>query len=204
VSDSTVNDAGKAGQLRDKITTSQSRNRSRAPRKAGAVPASSDEWTPPDTRSVVERTIDDHPLALLAGSLIMGVVAANLLQASLGRRIAGRLLGVIAVAGEYGAKAGSKTLGAAAEAGRSGQERLSRLGDLVAEEGAEVRRRALDLGTQAGRRALTLAEEAAREAREKGSHALGRIGKLGGEAASEVREKGTGALDRLSKLRSKG
>jgi hypothetical protein len=135
-------------------------------------------YTPPDTRSLAEKTIDDHPLALLAGSLVMGVVAANFFHASLLRRLGSRMLGAVVVAGELGARAGNKTLEAAAEAGRSGQERLTRLGDLVAEEGAEVRRRAAELGSHAGRRALSLAEEAAHEAREKGSHAIDRLGKL--------------------------
>lgn len=167
-----------ARELRDRISAGQARSRGRGGARKTASPDSSGAPTPPDTRGVFEKTAEDHPLALLAGSLIMGVVAANLLQASLGRRIASRLLGVVAAASEVGAKYGNKTLGAAAEAGRAGQERLSRLGDAVAEEGAEVRRRAAELGAQARQRALELASEAAEEAREAGGSALKRLGEL--------------------------
>lgn len=198
MSESTPDGQDQAGQIRDKIAASRARGRSRV--TPGSATASQGGYTPPDPRSLTEKTIDEHPLALLAGSLVMGVVAANFLQASLIRRLGSRMLGAVIVAGELGAKAGNKTLGAAADAGRTGQEKLSRLGDLVAEEGAEVRRRAAELGSQAGHRVLSLASEAASEAKEKGTHAGRRALSLASEAAGEVKEKGSHALDRLGKL----
>lgn len=177
MSDGKQGSSGERQQLRDRISDAQARSQSSSSKRPGQYD-SSNRPTPPDPRTLVERTVDDHPLALLAGSLIMGVVAANLMQASFGRKIAGRLLGLVAVAAEVGASLGSKTLDAAAEAGRAGQERLTHLGETVAEEGAEVRRKAAELGAQAGRRALSLASDAAAEAREAGDSALKRLGKL--------------------------
>lgn len=146
---------------------------------APPAPPSPPRPTPPDPRGLVTKTVQEHPLALLAGSLVLGIVASNLLRASLGRKVGSRLLGAVAVVGELGAKYGNKTLGAAAEAGRSGQDRLSQLGEKVGEEGAEVRRRARELGAEARRRAIALASDAAAEARDKGDNALKRLSKLG-------------------------
>lgn len=173
---------GQTDTIRDRITASQARKRGRSSPSQASGQAGATVRTPPDMRSVVEKTVEDHPLALLAGSLVMGIVAANLLQASLGRRIASGLLGVIATAGELGAAAGSKTLGAATEAGRAGQQQLTRLGDAVAEESAEVRRRAVQLSGEARRRALSLASEAAAEAREAREQALKHLGRVGGRS----------------------
>lgn len=177
MSDQNKGGQDKAKDIRDKISASQSKSRSRSSQRKAAADAG--QPLPPDTRGLVEKTVDEHPLALLAGSLVLGVVAANLLQASFGRRVAGKLLGAVAVAGELGAAAGSKTLGAAAEAGRAGQEKLSHLGDTVAAEGAEVRRRAKEMSREARRRALALATEAASEARDAGGSALQRLRKFG-------------------------
>lgn len=171
-----------AEQLKARISAGQDRAGKRAATAVGGPHGALDAGrpSPPDTRTLLAKTADDHPLALLAGSLIMGVVAANLLRASWGRKVASRLLGAVAVVGELGAGYGNKTLEAAAEAGRSGQERLTKLGDAVAEESAEVRRRATQLSAQARRRAIALASEAADEAREAGGSALKRLGKLSG------------------------
>lgn len=168
--------SGEAQDLRDRISASKERSRARTK----ANKAASGERSPPDTRSVFEKAIEDHPLALLAGSLILGVVGANLLQRSVGRKMASRLMGLAAVAGELGASYGNKTLEAAGEASRASQERLSKLAEAVAEESAEVRRRAAEMSEQARRKARELASEAAAEAREAGESAVKRIGKLGG------------------------
>jgi hypothetical protein len=176
VSDST-GAPSQAEAIRERIAASQARGK-RQVSSTDSDGVAITRPTPPDPRGVVEKTAEDHPLVLLAGSLVVGAVAAGLLRSSFGRRVADRLLGIAVVAGEMGAAAGNKTLGAAAEAGRAGQDRLTRISDEVAEEAAEVRRRAVELGSQAGRRALSLASDAAAEAREAGSHALKRLGKL--------------------------
>jgi hypothetical protein len=176
MSDSTKDSSGEAQDLRQRISASQERSRSR--RKSAAE--ADGRPVPPDPRGTFERAVEDHPLAMLAGSAILGIVAANLLQRSLGRKIASRVMGIAAVVGELGASYGNKTLEAAAEASRASQERLSKLGEAVAEESAEVRRRAAEMGAQARRKAAELASEAAAEAREAGESAVKRIGKLGG------------------------
>ena len=167
--------AGRTDRIRKKISASQERNRGKAPpRQAKAKPRAAKRGD----ANFFDRALDDHPLALLAGSMVVGAIAASLVPASLGRKLGSRMLGLAAVAGELGAAYGNKAWGAAAEGARAGQDKLEDLGETLAEQGADARRKAVELGTLAGKRALELAEQAARSAREAGGSAAKAIGDL--------------------------
>lgn len=176
----------KADRIRAKISASQARSRgSGAPRKdKPAAPPRRGAADDSDRRSVLDRALDDHPLALLAGSMVLGAVAATLIPASVGRKLGSRALGLVTVAGELGALYGAKAWDTAAQGARSGQDKLEDIGDALAEQGGEARRRAVELGTLAARRALDLAEAAARNARDASGHALKAIGELSERARS--------------------
>jgi len=187
VSEQTKSDAGeksgsgdRAKRIKAKISASQARSRGEAsPRKATtkqSKPAKS--RAKPDQRNYLERALDDHPLALLAGSMVLGAIAASLVPASWGRKIGSRALGLAAVAGEMGALYGGKALEASAKAARAGQDRLEDLGETAGDYRADARKRAIELGTLAGRRAIELAQEAADSAREARGGVLKRIGEL--------------------------
>lgn len=170
----------KADRIKAKIDASQKRASGRAaPRKAPPKTSTTPRparTTRRDNRTFVDKALDEHPLALLAGSMVLGAVAASLFPAAWGRKIGGRMLGLAAIAGELGSIYGNKALEAAADSARAGQEKLDELGDTLAEEGADARRRALELGALAGKRALELAGSAARSARDAGGTAAKALG----------------------------
>lgn len=169
----------KAERIRSKISASQARSRGdAAPRKAKAAPRkrASGETT------FIDKAIADHPLALLAGSMVLGVIAASLLPRSWGSKLGGRMLGLATVAGELGATYGSKAWGAAAEGARAGQDKLEDLGETLADQSTDARRRAVELGTLAGKRAIELAGVAAKNAREASGGALKALSDLSDRA----------------------
>ena len=173
-------DDDKAERIRNKISASQARSRGDdAPRNAKAKPKA--EAKPratrrKDDRSFFDKALEDQPLALLAGSVVLGAIAASLVPASLSRKLGRRMLGLAAVAGELGAAYGSKAWEAAAEGARAGQDKLEDLSGTLADQSADAGRKAVELGTLAGKRALELAETAAREARDVSGDALKAVG----------------------------
>jgi hypothetical protein len=172
--------ADKADRIRKKISASQARTRGegtarKAKPKSEPKPRATRRK---DDRSFFDKALDDHPLALLAGSVVLGAIAASLVPASLSRKLGSRMLGLAAVAGELGATYGNKAWGAAAEGARAGQGKLEDLSEVLADHGADAGRRAVELGALAGKRALELAESAARSAREAGGGAVKAIGDL--------------------------
>jgi hypothetical protein len=175
-------DGDKADRIRAKVTASQKRAgadaRAATKAKAAPKPVADPSAGGDDQRGAFKKTLDNHPLALLAGSVILGVVAASLIPASLGRKLGSRALGLAAVAGDLGAEYGSKALGYAAKGARAGQEKLDDVGETIAEKGDEARRRAVEMSTQARRRAVEMAEAAAANARDARQTALKRIGEL--------------------------
>lgn len=177
-----TNGGAKADRIRNKISASQARSRGDgSPAKPAAKSkrkANGRSRPANDDRTFFARALEDHPLAMLAGSVVLGAVAASLIPASVARRLGGRMLGFAALAGEMGAVYGGKALEKAAEGARASQDRLGDLGETMAEQGSDAGRRAIQLGAAAGRRALELAEAAALRSREASGDALKRIGDL--------------------------
>ena len=171
-------DDDKAERIRKKISASQARSRGQAaPRKTPAsAEAKPRKVRRKDDRSFFDKALDDHPLALLAGSMVLGAIAASLVPASLSRKLGSRVLGLAAVAGELGAVYGHKAWGAATEGARVGQDKLEDLGETLADHGADARRKAVELGALAGKRALELAGTATRGARDASGEALKAVG----------------------------
>ena len=169
----------KAERIRSKITASQARSRGdAAPRKAKPAPAK----RPSGEVGFIEKAVADHPLALLAGSVILGAIAASLVPRSWSSKLGGRMLGLATVAGELGAAYGSKAWGAAAEGARVGQDKLEDLGEVLADQGHEARNRAVELAVMAGKRAIEIAGVAAKNTREASDGARKAIGELSDRA----------------------
>lgn len=174
----------KAERIKAKISASQARSRGEAPaRKAKPAPRkrASGETT------FIDKAIADHPLALLAGSMVLGVIAASLMPRSWGSKLGGRMLGLATVAGELGAAYGSKAWGAAAEGARAGQDKLEDIGETLADQSSDARRRAIELGALAGKRAIELAGVATKNAREASGGALKAISDMSDRASDRVR-----------------
>ena len=167
--------ADKAERIRSKISASLARSRGdAAPRKAKPTPRKRASGE----TGFIEKAMADHPLALLAGSMVLGVIAASLLPQSWGSKLGSRMLGLATVAGELGAVYGTKALSAAAEGARTGQDKLEDLGEVLADQGSDARRKAIELGTLAGKRAIELAGVAAKNARDAGDGAIKAISDL--------------------------
>lgn len=165
----------KADRIRSKIDASQKRTRGEA---AARKPKTAPRKRASGETGFIEKAIADHPLALLAGSVVLGAIAASLVPRAWGSKLGSRLLGLATVAGELGAVYGSKALSAAAEGARTGQDKLEDLGEVLADQGTDARRRAVELGTLAGKRAIELAGVAAKNAREARGEAMKAISDL--------------------------
>jgi hypothetical protein len=175
----------KAERIRSKISASQARTRGEGtPRKAKPKTAATRSKPEQAERSIVEKALEDHPLALMAGGVVLGAIAASLIPASWSRKLGSRVLGLAAVAGEMGALYGGKALEAASEGARAGQDKLEDIGGTLAEQGSDARRKAAELGSLAAKRALEIAESAARNARDASGSALKAIGELSDRARS--------------------
>lgn len=159
----------KADRIRKKISASQARSQGKAPPRKAKPKA---ERAKPGQENFFDRALDDHPFALLAGSMILGAIAASLVPRSWGSKLGSRALGLAALAGEMGALYGNKAWGAAAEGARAGQDKLEDLGETLAGQSADARRKAAELGARAGQRAFELAGVAAKNAREASGEAL--------------------------------
>ncbi len=165
----------KAKRIKDKIAASTARSAGKAPARSGAKLKTAAR-TGPDDRSLFTRALDDHPLALLAGGVVFGAVAASLVPASFMRKIGARAFGMAALAGEMSALYGGKALEKGSQASRAGQDRLEDLGKNAADHAADARARAIELGTMAARRAIDLVSEARTTARDTGDGLAKRIG----------------------------
>ena len=169
----------KAERIRSKIDASQKRTRgegtARKPKAAPRKRASGET-------GFFEKAMADHPLALLAGSVVLGAIAASLVPRTWGSKLGRRMLGLATIVGELGVAYGTKALGAAAEGARAGQDKLEDLGEVLADQGSDARRKAVELGTLAGKRAIELAGVAAKNAREARGGALKAISDLSDRA----------------------
>jgi hypothetical protein len=186
-----TDESDKTQRIRDKISASQARAKGTgSPRKAKT---SKSDYRPSNSQGTTfTQLVEDHPLAMVAGGLVLGAAVAAILPAAFGRRLSSRLAGIATVAGELGTIYGSKALDIAAEAGRAGQEKLGELSEDFAETSAEARRRASDLSSQATRRAVDLGSDAGR-----------RAGKLAEEATRSARDAGGTAFKALLDLAGK-
>jgi len=171
----------KARRIKDKIAASTARSSGKAPARTSANPKTAAR-SGPDERSFLTRALDDHPLALLAGSVVLGAVAASLIPASFMRKMGSRAFGFAALAGEMSALYGGKALEKGSQAARAGQDRLEDLGESAADYSADARARAIELGTLAARRAIDLASEARSSARDTGGGLARRLGALADRA----------------------
>lgn len=173
MSETTKSGDGKADRIRSKISASQARTQGKAkPRKAASRPRAARS----NGGNFFDKALDDHPLAMLAGSMVLGAIAASLLPASWGRKLASRALGAAALAGELGALYGGKALEAAAEGARAGQDKLGDIGETLADQSADARRKAAEL-----------AAVAAKSARETGGGVLKALSDLRSEIGDRVR-----------------
>lgn len=165
----------KAERIRNKIDASQKRTRGES---AARKPAATPRKRASGETGFIEKAMADHPLALLAGSVVIGAVAASLIPRSWGSKLGSRVLGLATIAGELGAVYGTKALSATADGARAGQEKLGDLGETLADQGSQAGHKAIDLGLLAGKRALELAGIAAKNARDASDSALKAIGDL--------------------------
>jgi len=170
----------KAKRIKDKIAASSARNSGKAPPRHDAT--SGKVRNGADDRSFFGRALDDHPLALLAGGVVFGAVAASLIPASFVRKMGSRAFGMAALAGEMSALYGGKALEKGGQAARAGQDRLEDLGESAADYSADARSRAIELGTLAARRAFDLASDAASNARDTGGGLAKRLGAMADRA----------------------
>lgn len=159
--------------IREKIFASQARSTGKEPPRSGTP----GDDAAPERRSLFDRAIDDHPLAVLAGGILLGAVAAALVpRGSVPRSSRGklgkRLIGLATVAAELGALYGTKAFDAAAQGARESREKLGDLGETLAEQSGDARRKAARAGAMAGKRAIDLAGVAAKNARGAGGGAI--------------------------------
>ena len=172
----------KARRIKDKIAASTARSAGKGPARSGST-SGAGHHDGPDNRSLFTRAIEDHPLALVAGGVMFGAIAASLIPASVVRKLGSRAFGLAALAGEMGALYGGKALEKGSEVARAGQEKLEDLGETAADHASDARARAIELGTLAAQRAIELAHEARANARD----GRGEIAKRVGAFADRVR-----------------
>lgn len=172
----------KAKRIKDKIAASSARNSGKAPPRREAMSRQARDAA--GDRSFLARALDEHPLAMLAGGVVLGAVAASLIPASFVRKMGSRAFGMAALAGEMSALYGGKALEKSGQAARAGQDRLEDLGESAADYSADARARAIELGTLAARRAIDLASDAANSARGTGGGLVKRLGELADRARS--------------------
>lgn len=167
----------KAARIRSKIDASQARARgdAAAPKPK---PKAAPRKRPPGESSFIEKAVADHPLALLAGSVVLGAIAASLIPRSWSSKLGGRVLGLATIASELGMAYGSKAWTATADGARAGQDKLEDLGESLAGQGSDAGHKAVGLGLLAGKRALEFAGLAAKNARDASDTALKAIDDL--------------------------
>ena len=115
-------------------------------------------------RSTVREVVEDHPIALLAGGLLIGALAARFLPRSMFGKLGKRTAALAAAGAEIAALYGARIGNAASEVSQHGREKLEELGETASETAAD-----------AGRRAAGLADLAVTTAKAVGKQALRRM-----------------------------
>ena len=175
--------ATKAQRIKDKIAASSARSSGRAPARTGPKQHRTAR-DGSDERSFLTRALEDHPLVLLAGGVVLGAVAASLIPASVTRKLGSRVFGLAALAGEMSVLYGGKALEKGSQAAQAGQDRLEDLGETAADYSADTRAKAIELGTLAAHRAIEMATGVAANARSSGGGLVKRLGDLADRARS--------------------
>ena len=130
----------------DKVAAAQKRNAER-----------------PGFREVIE----DHPIAAVAGGILLGALLARALPRLPFGKIGRRASTLAAVGAELASLYGARAASAASVAGRDGREKLADLGETVADASSEARRRGAEI-----------ADVAIAGARSAGGSALRRVSEL--------------------------
>lgn len=140
-------DDAKKAKLTDKVTAARARPRKRAAESATAPKAATAKprAAKPASDNNLFRIVEDHPFAVLAGGLALGVIAAAIIPSSVSRKMGKQALALAALAGELGTSVGSKAMDAASDVSRSGREVFEEIASTVIEQGSEARRRSGDL-----------------------------------------------------------
>lgn len=88
----------------------------------------------------------EHPIALIAGGLVLGIAISALFPRSptrrIGREVGSKAAGIAAMAAELAALYGERALGAAQHAGRAGLDRFEDLSDSANQTARSLRREA--------------------------------------------------------------
>lgn len=148
----------------DSTDTAPAKNETAQDRIARKVAAGQDRNR---TRSTVREVVEDHPIALLAGGLLIGALAARFLPRSLFGQLGKRTAALAAAGADMAALYGARIGSAASEAGQHGREKLEELGETASETAAD-----------AGRRATDLADLAVSTAKAVGTKALRRVAEV--------------------------
>jgi len=83
------------------------------------VPTRIPEGEPPESYTELGK---DYPVALVAGGLVVGLLAGALLPRGIGRRVARSVITAAAITGEISRKYGGQVINVAGEAGRDSRE----------------------------------------------------------------------------------
>jgi len=107
-------------------------------------------------RSTVREVVEDHPIAVIAGGLLIGALLARFLPRSGLSRLGTKAATLAAAGAELASLYGAKAADTASEAAREGREKLGVLGESIGETAGEAKRRSIDLAdvALAGARAV--------------------------------------------------
>lgn len=117
-------------------------------------------------RGTVRSMVEDHPIAVIAGGIVLGAVIARLLPKSGLSRLGGRAVALAAAGAELAALYGSRAADSAGDMARDGRERLGEIGETIGESAGEARRKTIDLADVALAGARAVGGKAARRASE--------------------------------------
>lgn len=117
-------------------------------------------------RAAIQQVANDHPIALLAGGIVLGALVARLLPKSAFGKVGKRAASLAVMGAEMAALYGSKVADAAGEAARDSREKLEDLGSTVSEGASEARRRTGDLADLAVSTAKSVGSKALRKVSE--------------------------------------
>lgn len=123
-------------------------------------------------RSALRGVAEEHPIALLAGGLLLGALVARFMPKSVFGKLGSRAAALTMAGAEMATLFGGKVATAAGDVTREGREKLEELGESVSESTAGARRTTSNL-----------ADIAISTAKAVGSDALRRVS----EAADRVR-----------------
>lgn len=117
-------------------------------------------------RSAMREVAQNHPIALLAGGIVLGAILARFLPRTPFGKL-GRGAGALAAASvEMASRYGSRAADAASGAVREGKERLEDIGETVSETAGDARRRTVDLADIAMATAKAITADALRRVSE--------------------------------------